>query len=138
MLVTAPLQASRSEIEAALSRKAPWIARKLREVAQLSPPLPPRRYVTGEDWYDLGRPYRLQVHVQPEHPEGVSFRPGELYVTVQSQDRAEAVLKDWWRQRAREVFSSRMPALLAHAATFGLHHSGEFFAPPPCGPAGGR
>lgn len=42
------------EIPARVARRGAWIVRQLREVAKLPPPLPARRFVSGESWRYLG------------------------------------------------------------------------------------
>ncbi|MFC6592077.1 M48 family metallopeptidase [Deinococcus lacus] len=122
--VSAPLGLPEAEVIRLVVKRGAWIERQRREVAKLPPPLPPRRFISGEGWRYLGRQYRLRVVVGDV--EGVRLSRGELWLTVREPARAERVLTRWLRARAEAVFAERMQHCLEHAAAFGLVHSGEF------------
>lgn len=120
----APLEASEFEIRLRVEKRAAWILQQQRELAVLPPPLPGRRYVSGETHRYLGRQHRLRV--LPGEEGGVRVTRGELLVTVREPERAERVLKAWLRARAEAVLSERMAHCLDQAAPFGIRHDGAF------------
>lgn len=122
--VTAPLDAAEHEIRWKVEKRGSWILRQQRELAKLPPPLPERRYVSGESWRYLGRQHRLRVLTGDA--EGVRVTRGELLVTTKSPERVPRVLDHWLRARAQAVLTDRMAACLEHAGHFGVQHSGDF------------
>lgn len=120
----APLDTPEATIQQRLERRGAWILRQQRELALLPPPLPARRYVSGETHRYLGRQHRLRVVVG--NLEGVRLTRGELLVTVRSPERAERVLLSWLRARAEAVLAERMAVCLERASHHGVRHSGAF------------
>src|SRR5687768_2213195 len=60
--VTAPTGLARTEIEKIVLKRADWIVRHQKKFQAAPRPIPlPRRYVTGETYQFLGKPYTLQV-----------------------------------------------------------------------------
>ncbi|ADY26630.1 protein of unknown function DUF45 [Deinococcus proteolyticus MRP] len=124
VLAVAPLEAPEDAVELKVVKRGAWILRQQRELAKLPPPLPERRYISGESWRYLGRQHRLRLLTGEQ--EGVKVVRGELLVTVGTSGRAEQVVERWLRSRAAAVISERMEFCLEHAAHFGISHSGEF------------
>lgn len=120
VLVQAPPDTPSADIEALLQRRARWIAQRLDDYARYSPDLPPREYVSGETHRYLGRQVRLKV-LQGQ-PEGVVLDGAYLLVTAKGRDpsRVEALLHDWYRARAREVFAERLEACYPRLAARGV------------------
>lgn len=124
VLAVAPLDAPDGEIRRRIEKRGAWILRQQRELAVLPPPLPARRYVSGESWRYLGRQHRLRVVIG--EVEGVRVTRGELVTTVRTQERAEAVVTRWFRERAAAVLTERMQVCLERVAPFGIQHDGAF------------
>lgn len=120
----APLDTPEHEIRWRLEQRGAWILRQQRELAVLPPPMPARRYVSGETHRYLGRQHRLRVLTGGQ--EGVRVTRGELLVTVKSPERAERVLRTWMRARAEAVLTERMVVCLERAGHHGVRHSGAF------------
>jgi len=59
--VFAPAAANEEQIEAALMKKAAWIAGKLDALERYHPLPTPKKYISGETLVYLGRQYRLKV-----------------------------------------------------------------------------
>ncbi|MFC3833335.1 MULTISPECIES: M48 family metallopeptidase [Deinococcus] len=124
VLAVAPLDAPDGEIRRRVEKRGAWILRQQRELAVLPPPLPARRYVSGESWRYLGRQHRLRVVIG--EVEGVRVTRGELLVTVRKQERTEAVVTRWFRERAQAILTERMQVCLERVAPFGIQHDGTF------------
>lgn len=111
--VTAPQEASTTDIERVLTRKAPWITRQLRETSALPPSVPTHRWVSGETHVYLGRQYRLKVRDQGTPGVRLVGRYFEVGVTDRTDHAAvETVMNAWYRTRARETFERRMQRLI--------------------------
>ena len=107
--VAAPLDASLTQIENKVRRRAAWIRRQQRYFMQFLPRTPERQFVAGETFRYLGRHYRLKVvpHVQAS----VKMRGG--YLVVQSHhpdntDMTRGLVERWYRQHAARQFSERL------------------------------
>ena len=59
--VFAPATADEDQIEAAVMKKAAWIAGKLDALERYHPLPAPKKYISGETLIYLGRQYRLKV-----------------------------------------------------------------------------
>ncbi len=59
--IIAPTQVDKEQIEEIISRKASWILRKQREIAEICPTSPSKEFLSGEKLPYLGRQYRLKV-----------------------------------------------------------------------------
>jgi len=68
--------------------------------------IPKRELVSGEDFYYLGKRYRLKVIESKE--EGIELDKSYCYLFVREKDnlkRKEKILEDWYRARAKEIFN---------------------------------
>lgn len=87
-----------------ISRKSPWIKRKLREAETAVPPRP-REFVSGETFCYLGRNYRLKV--LPGDTTSLKLKGGYLEANIPSSSRTQEndvsfLLVDWYQRHARE------------------------------------
>jgi predicted metal-dependent hydrolase len=109
--VTAPQGAEIEQVKAKVRRRAGWILKQQQFFRPFLPLAPPRRYVSGETHYYLGRQYRLKVIESQD--ETVKLLGGylEIYVS-RRRDRArvEALLFDWYLSHARVRFARSMEA----------------------------
>lgn len=107
--VRAPHGADPQQVDARVKRRAPWIHRKLLEFERYHPLPVPRRYVSGETHYYLGRQYRLRLR---RGPEEVKLIRGFLLVTIKGGKEAKRVVGEWYRARAEVVFHRRLAAVI--------------------------
>ena len=111
--VKAPAGSDFAAVEGFLRKRAPWILRKQAEFAALPPKQPPRRYVSGESFWHLGRHYRLKV-IEGER-EWVKLTRGYLEVTTPNKANTayvQAQVEVWLRRQAQRHFHERVVALL--------------------------
>lgn len=112
--VHAPRDASEDDVLKAVQKRGRWIYQQLRDFRELQQHHTPRQYLSGESHYYLGKQYLLKVYEAPDAIESVKMLRGKLEVRVR-QKRAEKIrwlLNEWYRVRARDVFSRRLDALL--------------------------
>jgi len=69
--VLAPQTANDSEVAESVKLKARWIAKKLKVFQEQLNGVTPRRYVSGESHYYLGKQYQLKVVVSGSDEVGV-------------------------------------------------------------------
>ena len=120
MVVVVPIEATDEFIEASLTKKAGWIWQHLQDFANQKNDVLPRRYVSGETQFYLGRRYVLKVMINPEQPEAVKLYRGKLTVnlTDEPEDKAAKVKKlldAWYQQKAKVVFHERLLTMLPKA-----------------------
>lgn len=105
VLAKVPADATTDQIKAKVKNRAGWIIRQQERFRQLNAhATPPRRYVSGETHYYLGRQYRLKVDEQPV--KSVVFRAGRIVITTPDKANKKLIsiqLSEWFRQRARLV-----------------------------------
>lgn len=112
--VSAPEGADENEILAAVKKRGRWIYQQLRDFREQQKYVSPRKYVSGESHYYLGKQYLLKVTEAPDLPEVVKLTRGKLDVSVKvkSAEQVSLLLSHWYREKAKEVFSKRLDAML--------------------------
>lgn len=119
VLVRAPENCSDDQIQERVFRRRRWIKRQKEFFAKFEPRVSDRRYISGETHLYLGRQYRLKVVCSEE--TGVALKSGYLEVHTNSSDprAVEALLWQWYGERARQVFPTILARTLAtHAGLF--------------------
>lgn len=114
VLVAAPLSASDEEVVQAVKKRARWVWLQLRDFRQQLEHITPRRYISGESHYYLGKQHMLKIIESAEETQRVKLLRGKLEVVVRQRDSAvvNQLLDKWYRLRAREVFSRRLNAMM--------------------------
>ena len=115
--VAAPEDSSDDEVLRAAKKRARWIYQQLREFRKQLTHITPRRYVSGESHYYLGKQYVLKVLIKPDQAAGVKLLRGQLEVNVReyTTERVKIALEGWYKVRAKEVFHKRLDAVLEQA-----------------------
>ena len=121
--VQAGANVSQHEVLEALKKRARWIYQQLRYFRSLNEHVLAPRYVSGESCYYLGKQYLLKVIEASDSVPGVKMLRGKLEVSVRSlvtdsakrAEKVQALLADWYKARAREVFARRLNAMLDQA-----------------------
>lgn len=117
VMVSAPPAASDGEVLDALRKRGRWIHEQLREFRKQLEHVTPRTYVSGESHYYLGKQHLLKVIEAPNEVQRVKLLRGKLEVMVREKSpvMVQQLLADWYKARAKEVFSKRLEAMLAQA-----------------------
>ena len=112
--VMAPSTASDDAIIDAVKKRGRWIYQQVRDFREQQKFTSPRQYISGESHFYLGKQYLLKVNVSLDAPETTKLSRGKLdvFVKEKSPERVRAVLSDWYKQRAKEVFAKRLDAVL--------------------------
>ena len=115
--VAAPEDSSDDEVLRAAKKRARWIYQQLREFRKQLTHITPRRYVSGESHYYLGKQYVLKVLIKPDQAAGVKLLRGQLEVNVReyTTERVKIALEGWYKVRAKDVFHKRLGAVLEQA-----------------------
>ena len=103
--VFAPVNISDSRIQAAIFKKAPWIAKTLDRLQSYHPLPSLKRYVSGETFVYLGRQYRLRIIHGAKTKASLNGQFLHVMVPDQTNGRwVRAAVEKWYKTRAAEVF----------------------------------
>lgn len=125
--VDAPLNASHDAIAEKVKKRASWIIKQQIQFAAYPPVLPQRQYLSGETHRYLGKQYRLLV-IQGDIDK-VKLMNGRLVVATvapDSRERVKKLLQDWYRLRAKAIFTERYTCCLGLVAKLDLNHQQGF------------
>lgn len=103
--VTAPVGAEMEKIREKVRKRAAWILRQQDFFRAFLPTQPPRRYVSGETHYYLGRQYRLKIIEDGQ--EEVKLKGGYFEVRIRQKNdpnRIAFLLDLWLLSRAQSRF----------------------------------
>ncbi|RLU00448.1 M48 family metallopeptidase [Ketobacter sp.] len=117
VIVSAPADAGKDAVLSAVKKRGRWIYEQLRDFRKQLEHITPRQYISGESHYYLGKQYLLKVIEAQNEVQGVKLLRGKLEVSVprKSADRVKELMSEWYKVRAREVFSNRLNAMLEEA-----------------------
>lgn len=126
VVATAPVDASDEIIHDAMMKRARWIWQSLQEFAKQQDHVLPKRYISGETQFYLGRRYVLKVITDSENEPSVKLSRGKLKVFLQQShnkidqkiqaEKVKNMVDKWYQNRAKTVFSARLKALLPKAS----------------------
>ncbi|CAG9294962.1 M48 family metallopeptidase [Celerinatantimonas diazotrophica] len=117
VIVSAPIDADNDAVLNAVKKRGRWIYEQLRDFRKQLEYTSPRKYISGESHYYLGKQYLLKVIEAPNSIQGVKLLRGKLEVSVRrkSAEKVKELLNDWYKTRAKETFSKRLDDVLEHA-----------------------
>lgn len=111
--VDTPANAKDREIYEAVTKRSRWIYNHLKKIKELNYFVQPRRYISGESHFYLGRRYPLKVHIGQRVQPGVKLYQGRLRVksTKKEKEQIRELLWSWYRDRSRVVLKKRIDEL---------------------------
>lgn len=126
VVVTVPMQVTDEFIHNSVKKRARWIWQHVQDFAKQKSDVLPRRYVSGETQFYLGRRYVLKVIIDPEQVAGVKLIRGKLTVTLTHDDsnasdgsnratKIKSLLDGWYQTKAKTIFAERLAAVLPQA-----------------------
>tara|TARA_R110000796_G_C14570604_1_gene435720 strand:- start:1188 stop:2030 length:843 start_codon:yes stop_codon:yes gene_type:complete len=129
VVATVPHDASDDAIQDAMRKRARWIWQSIDEFAKQKDTVLPKRYVSGETQFYLGKRYVLKVIVDAEQVPNVKLSRGKLNVTIKhevSKDIApdsqesrlvkiKPLIDKWYQHKAKAIFHERLAELLPKA-----------------------
>lgn len=98
----APIGASIEEIESKLRLRASWILKQQRYFTEFGDRTPPKKYVSGESHYYLGKQYILRV--TESNPDSAKYKGRCFEVVCTPKSKAKELMKEWYRERAKVKF----------------------------------
>ncbi|EOI8157568.1 M48 family metallopeptidase [Klebsiella variicola] len=117
VVVSAPEEADDLAVLTAVKKRGRWIYQQLRDFRRQLEYITPRKYISGESHYYLGKQYLLKVIEEPAEVQRVKMLRGKLEVTLRqkSPEKVRHLLIDWYKTRAKDVFAKRLEAMLEQA-----------------------
>lgn len=117
--VSAPMDTSIEKVKQKVYSKADWIIRQQAFFLSFEPLTPPRKNVSGESHLYLGKQYKLKV--RESNTEAVKLHGGQLEVFTKDKSdtkRVERLLKNWYRDKAKQHFELLFESALPIAINF--------------------
>ena len=124
VVATVPHDASDDAIVDAMHKRARWIWQSINDFAKQKDTVLPKRYVSGETQFYLGKRYVLKVIVDAEQVPNVKLSRGKLNVTIKREvtknidDRLvkiKPLIDKWYQHKAKAIFHERLAELLSKA-----------------------
>ena len=119
--VFVPATADEDQTQAALMKKAAWIASKIDALERYQPLPAPKKYISGETLIYLGRQYRLKV--EQGRSQSAKLMGRFLRVWVEDKSDTHGVRKKvdaWYRKRAHETLGRYMERCYVIASRHGV------------------
>ena len=130
VVVTAPVDAADEMIYDAMMKRARWIWQSLQDFAKQQNHVLPKRYVSGETQFYLGRRYVLKVITNIETADvihnTVKLSRGKLNVELSQSDSTlnieertvlvKSLIDEWYKNKFRSISRERLEALIYKAS----------------------
>ncbi|MEO1784967.1 SprT family zinc-dependent metalloprotease [Thermodesulfobium sp. 4217-1] len=116
LVVKAPYYVTDVDIDKVVEKYAEWIERKKSELIERNSKVLEKKFCDGEEFFYLGNLFKLKVADFQAKP--IIFNNG-FYIAKNHLPQAKSILTNWYKNRAREIFSER--------ATFYSHLTGLKF-----------
>jgi hypothetical protein len=130
VVATAPNDATDEMIYDAMLKRARWIWQSLQDFAKQQDHVLPKRYVSGETQFYLGRRYVLKVIADAETADvtnsTVKLSRGKLNVELSESDSkidlearamiVKSLIDEWYKNKAKLIFIERLEVVLPKAA----------------------
>ena len=135
VVATAPVDASEEIIHDAIMKRARWIWQSLQDFTKQKNHVLPKRYVSGETQFYLGRRYVLKVITDAEANDGINstvkLSRGKLHVELSQNDSeldaekrailVKSLIDKWYKDKFTSVSRERLEALI-HKASWGKNN----------------
>lgn len=105
LVVRAPKQATRKQIDALLAKHAAWIEKKQTEALAKQVKTPSHQFVAGEHFLFMGKKFPLKLVAEGD--PALSFQD-VFYLAEASQPDARAIFEKWYKKAARQLFEKRV------------------------------
>tara|TARA_R110002073_G_scaffold252738_1_gene415317 strand:- start:2466 stop:3290 length:825 start_codon:yes stop_codon:yes gene_type:complete len=130
VVATAPNDATDEMIYDAMMKRSRWIWQSLQDFAKQQNHVLPKRYVSGETQFYLGRRYVLKVITNAETADvtnsTVKLSRGKLNIELSQSDSeldaekravlVKRLIDEWYKNKAKLIFIERLEVVLPKAA----------------------
>ena len=109
VIAKAPSDQPIEKVTAYLKKRAPWIVRHLNYFEDFQPILPPKKYISGETHYYLGRQYRLRIREGEKTQVKLIGKFFQMELTyTNNSSKARDVMLDWYSFHAKQLLTRRV------------------------------
>ncbi|APE07524.1 metal-dependent hydrolase [Alteromonas sp. RW2A1] len=124
VVATVPHDASDDAIQDAMHKRARWIWQSIDEFAKQKDTVLPKRYVSGETQFYLGKRYVLKITNDAKQVPNVKLSRGKLNVTIKREEvkniddrlvKIKPLIDKWYQHKANAIFRERLAELLPKA-----------------------
>ena len=105
LIIRAPKYLGKKYIQQIVEKNNEWIMEKLEKIKEEEKKYPPKKFVDGEVFWYLGKPYKLTVTSDNIFP--LVFNDGFFISESTGPDRRQLFI-DWYRERAFEKIKERV------------------------------
>lgn len=130
VVATAPVDASDEMIHDAMMKRARWIWQSLQDFAKQKDDVLPKRYISGETQFYLGRRYVLKVITDAKTNDKINstvkLSRGKLHVELSQNDSeldaekrailVKSLIDKWYKDKFTSVSRERLEALIHKAS----------------------
>lgn len=130
VVATAPIDATNEMIHDAMMKRARWIWQNLQDFAKQKDHVLPKRYVSGETQFYLGRRYVLKVITDAKTNDKINstvkLSRGKLHVELSQSDSeldaekraalVKSLIDKWYKDKFTSVSRERLEALIHKAS----------------------
>lgn len=114
----APIDATLSQIQQKVHKKASWILRQKRFFESFGSPTTRRQYISGESHLYLGRQYMLRV--KGSNTNAVHYQNNIIEIECRHKKDAGILLQTWYRQRANIKFLEYARPIVERFSKYGV------------------
>lgn len=101
--VKAPLATKLEKIKEVVLKKGDWILVQKDHFLSFHPLREPKKYVSGESHYYLGRQYQLKVEIADKNE--AKYKGKYIHVYTKDREQTQRIVKDWYFERAKIKFA---------------------------------
>lgn len=130
VVVNAPIDATDKIIHDAMMKRARWIWQNIQDFAKQKDHVLPKRYVSGETQFYLGRRYVLKVITDAKTSDKINstvkLSRGKLHVELSQNDSeldaekravlVKRLIDEWYKDKFRAISRERLEALIHKAS----------------------
>ncbi len=120
----APFGTTDEQIEQRVRKRASWIVHQQRYFRSFGKMMPPRRYISGESHFYMGRQYLL--HVSVGRPNSVNYQGHSFEIVCSPNSKAGELMKAWYRERAKIKFAEIAKPIIERFASYGVEPTGLY------------
>jgi hypothetical protein len=108
IVIQAPWNMPKSEIDNFFYRKKDWVGRKIRESEEIQTGVSPKRFLPGEVFLFLGFSYPLMVDDRNNDGLPLLFSGHEFILNRNHLHRARVLFTEWYQEKAREYIEGKV------------------------------
>jgi len=121
VIAKAPFDQSIEKVTGFLKKRTSWIVKHLNYFEDFQPILPPRKYVSGETHYYLGRQYRLKIREGKKAQVKLIGKYFQMELPDKSNSsKARDVMLDWYSVHAKQLLTRRINIYLKYFLNQGV------------------